>query len=470
VSTPNPRLPAPKSNRSLVIASCVVLLAIGAAQPHVRPIAWPDVANLRGRLEAAGLSEATFAARVAEIGAANTRRVREGDLDHLIFFALQSSRVARQPPIEPALSAKALVDSLTAAERQVFLERAEAPPSRVPAAARSRLAALLRVLDAPATDPRLTYFRELVRSAFPRPSERSAGLTAEYLRVMRFVYEKEFVAQRSPRAPEAVADLYRSRGLATDTAIEAGFMVHLGLGVIKSLQPDRRIRRVLIVGPGLDLAPRTGLLEEGPPESYQPWAVMDALLDHGLSDPATLEVVAADINPRVIEHLRRARTQPPALTLVSGIADSETVSLSAEYREYFKGLGRAIGDVESAAGRAGHLRKTVHIHRSAGRALQAERLDIVTERLEGARFDLIIATNILPYFGDVELALALSNVGSMLAEDGIFLHNEDRAALQEITKALGFPFEQSRHAIIAAVRGAPAPLFDSVRLHRKKGS
>jgi len=480
VSTPNSRLPTPKSNRSLVIGSCVVLLAIGAAQPRVRPIAWPDVGTLRGRLEAAGLSEATFAARVAEIGAANARRVREGDLDHLIFFALQSSRVARQPPIEPALSAKALVDSLTVPERQVFLERAEAPPSRVPAAARSRLAALVRAVDAPTTDPRLTYFRELVRSAFPHPSERGDALTAEYLRVMRFVYEKEFVAQRSPRAPEAVADLYRTRGLATDTAVEAGFMVHLGLGVIKSLQPDRRIRRVLIVGPGLDLAPRTGLLEEGPPESYQPWAVMDALLDRGLSDPATLEVIAADINPRVVEHLRRGRRQPPTLTLVSGIGDSETVSLSAEYREYFRGLGRAIGDVESAAGRtaagkdasgpARHLRKTVHIHRSAGRALQAERLDIVTERLDGARFDLIVATNILPYFGDVELALALSNIGSMLAEDGVFLHNEDRAALPEITKALGFPFEQSRHAIIATVRGATAPLFDSVRLHRKKGS
>lgn len=424
------------------------------------------------------MSASTFAARVADISAANARRVREGDLDHLIFYALQSTRFTREPAIEPALSAKALVEGLGTAERDVFLARAEAPAARVPAAVRARLRALLRAIDSPSPDPRLAYFRELVRTTFPRPSERAGRLTAEYLRVMRFVYEKEFVAQRSPRAPEAVADLYRTRGLATDTAVEAGFMVHLGLGVIKSLQPDRRIRRVLIVGPGLDLAPRTGLLEEGPPESYQPWAVMDALLDRGLSDPATLEVVAADINPRVVEHLRRGRRQPPTLTLVSGIGDSETVTLSAEYREYFERLGRAIGDREPASAPAGkgtsgatrHLRKTVHVHRSPARLLQAERLDIVTERLEGARFDLIIATNILPYFGDVELALALSNIGSMLAEDGVFLHNEDRAALPEITKALGFPFEQSRHAIIATVRGVTAPLFDSVRLHRKKGS
>ena len=97
---------------------------------------------------------------------------------------------------------------------------------------------------------------------------------------MRFIYQKEFVAQRA--RPDAVAALYRTRGLSTDTAVEAGYVVYNGLGIVQALDPERRIRRVLIVGPGLDLAPRTGLLEAGPPESYQPWAVIDALLALGL--------------------------------------------------------------------------------------------------------------------------------------------------------------------------------------------
>jgi hypothetical protein len=66
---------------------------------------------------------------------------------------------------------------------------------------------------------------------------------------MQFVYDKEFVAQRSAQADQAVADLYRTRGLSTDTAVEAGYVVYLGLGVMKSLSPDRPVRRVLIVGP-----------------------------------------------------------------------------------------------------------------------------------------------------------------------------------------------------------------------------
>ena len=104
----------------------------------------------------------------------------------------------------------------------------------------------------------------------------------------------------------------------------------------------------------------------------------------------------------------------------------------------------------------------------AALALTAEPLDIVTERIDGRPFDLVIATNILPYLDDTALMLAMANVARMLAPDGIFLHNESRPILRDVTSAVGVPFEQSRHAIIATVSRAPAPLFDSVFLHRRR--
>ena len=70
--------------------------------------------------------------------------------------------------------------------------------------------------------------------------------------------------------PEAVADLYRARGLSTDTAVEAGYVVYNGLGVVKALDPTRTIRRVLIVGPGLDLAAVGGLDPHGLPAERRP--------------------------------------------------------------------------------------------------------------------------------------------------------------------------------------------------------
>jgi hypothetical protein len=398
----------------------------------------------------------------------NVRRVREGDFDHLVFYALQSTRFTTLPPIEPALSAKGLVDGMSEPEREAFLRTSEAPRARIPAPARARFAAFIRAVDSSSTDPRITYFRALVKATIPERGAREQALAGEYLRAMRFLYEKEFVAQRSARPADAVEELYRSRGLSTDTAVEAGYLVYLGLGVIKSLDPDRRIRRVLIVGPGLDLAPRTALLEDGPPESYQPWAVIDALLALGLSRTDDLEVIGADINPRVVEHLRRSHAAAPPLTLVSGIREDENVKLSPEYREYFARLGSAIGDAaHSVDGPNGYLRKTVRVDRSAAKVLGAQPLDVVTERLERPTFDLIIATNVLPYFDEVELMLALGNVTAMLSPGGVFLHNEPRPLVGDLTAALGLQFEQSRLAVIATVRNAPGPLVDTVWLHRR---
>jgi SAM-dependent methyltransferase len=461
---------------ALVVFASAVEVPGAQRDPTVRRIAWEDLAPLRALLEARGLTATTFPAYVERVHTTNLRRVREGDLDHLIFYALQSTHFTTLPPIEPALSAKAFVESLGPTVRDAF-PKASVPATDttrldIPASARARIAAFIRALDSSSSEARITYFRALTKATVPVRSQREAALRLEYQRVMRFVYQKEFVAQRSPRPADAVAELYRSRGLSTDTAVEAGYLVYLGLGVIKSLDTARRIRRVLIIGPGLDLAPRTALIDEKPPESYQPWAVIDALLSLGLSRVEDLEVVGADINPRVVEHLRHSRTNPPALSLVSEIRDSETVSASNEYRDYFASLGRAVSDgkpdATASAIAKGHLHKRVRVGQAAARALRAETLDVVTERLEGPSFDIVIATNILPYFDDGELMLALANIAAMLAPGGVFLHNEPRPLVGEVTEALGLPFEHSRHAIIATVRGAPAPLGDSVFLHRKR--
>jgi SAM-dependent methyltransferase len=366
------------------------------------------------------------------------------------------------------LSARALVDVLAASERTVYLDQGSADPGRVPANVRTRARDLLRDLDSKDQDPRIVYFRQLAAAALPRGAERETALLREYLRAMRFLYQKEFVAPRAQDAAGAVAALYRSRGLSTDTAVEAGYVVHLGLGVLKALDPGRRVRRVLIVGPGLDLAPRTGLIDDAPPESYQPWAVIDALVALGLARLDDLEVVAADINPRVVDHLRRAASAPPSLRLESGLRETPQLSFERDYREYFQQLGNAISASRAPLNdKDGRLGKVVRVQPSASRALSAVSLDIVTERLTGDPFDLVIATNILPYFGDVELALAVSNIASLLAPGGVLLHNDTRPEVQEDSAAAGLSAEQSRQAPIARVAGAP-PLADTIFLHRRR--
>ena len=451
-------------------ASLLVLVTWLPALANAGPvrIGWRDVVPVQATVRAGGVDEASFDAYVTRVADENVRRVREGDLDHLIYYLLQSSRISRAPAIEPALSARRLVESLDADRRSAYLrgEPAAAPP--VPSEVTARIAAVLGAVQTPRGDARLIYFAALLDAAYADPATRAGGLAAEYLRVMRFLYLKEFVAQRDTAPAAAVAELYRRRGLSTDTAIEAGYVVHLGVGVLKALEPARRVRRVLIVGPGLDLAPRTGLDESAAPESYQPWAVLDSLLSLGLGTLGELDVVAADINPRVVEHLERAREHPPLLRLASSLHESPSLSLSPEYRDYVDRFGGALSAPGAAPARTvgkGPRIRTVSVAAQAARALRATPLDIVTQRLDGERFDLIIATNILPYFDDQQLSLAVANIAAMLAPGGAFLHNEQRPIIGDLAAAVGVPLQQSRHAVIATVTGAKAPLYDSVFLH-----
>src|SRR5262249_1446286 len=155
-------------------------------------------------LAARAIDAARFPAWTREIRAANAGRLRDGNYDHLIHYALQSTHVSSLPPIEPALSAKAFVTS-----------------RRIPDDARGRpiacAAAVCGKSERAGGDARLAHFREIVGGL--RGAALESRLMREYERAMRFLYEKEFVAGRSTGGADAVASLYQSRGHSSDTAI-----------------------------------------------------------------------------------------------------------------------------------------------------------------------------------------------------------------------------------------------------------
>ena len=50
-------------------------------------------------------------------------------------------------------------------------------------------------------------------------------------------------------------------------------------------------------------------------------------------------------------------------------------------------------------------------------------LNIIVQRLDDARFDVIVATNILVYYDAFDQALALANISKMLRPGGYFVTN-----------------------------------------------
>ena len=440
---------------------------------------WADLpSSVHQALATKKIDAERFPSWVKETRAANEVRLRDGNYDHLIHYALQSAKVTTLPPIEPALSAKAFVESKS---------------KQIPDDARARLIAFAAALSKNSKnsknaqsaegDARIAHFRGIVGDLRGRALE--TRLMREYERAMRFLYEKEFVAGRATTSDSAaaVAALYQTRGHSSDTEIEAGYAVYAALATLKQLAPGRMISRVLIVGPGLDLAPRTALLEEADPQSYQPFAVLDALRalrmtgDSGNSASSSgnggVRIDAVDLNPHVASAIERA-VRAPNLTLhvTSGIADTGRTRFTDDYRTYLTNFGRAISIAPQDQQpplpvTRGHVRKTIAIAPDVLSAIHASRLDIVTERIADGGYDLVIVTNVFPYLSDPELIIAIANIAAVLAPGGALIHNEPRPLLQSTAASIGLPAVHARSVLIATVPGGN-DLYDAIWIHQKR--
>jgi SAM-dependent methyltransferase len=296
---------------------------------------------------------------------------------------------------------------------------------------------------------------------------------AEYARAMRVLYRKEFASPAAGDAQallEYVAGLYRERGHSTDSQVESGFAVQQALAVIRAEADHGPLDRVLIVGPGLDFAPRTDLVDLFEPRSYQPFAVGDALLGLRLASSERLRIHCVDISPRVVAYLAGLpKDAPTALPLVSGLAERADRPFSADYREYFAGLGKSVGKERPLvlpAGFEGRLSKRLEVRREFAERLTAERLDVVTERHDPPPVcDLVVVTNVFSYFDPPQQALALANVASTLRKGGYLVHNEPQSALVAAAEALGLSLVQARSVLLAS--HPREPFFDRVVIHRR---
>jgi hypothetical protein len=449
-----------------------------------KQITYADIpAGLCGWLEKEGVSEKNFSDHIAAINRSTAERELRGEYDHLIFFLLQSRRFTGQTKIEPALSAYEFVNGLSEPERERYLAETPdylPPEERMPKVARARMNEFIRATDRDSDDERMTYFKTLLKNTTSKSSSPAQSLYAEYGRAMRFLYRKEFASRKFSKEQLAayVASLYQDRGHSTDTQIESNFAVYTALAALKagekSQPPSTRLNRVLIVGPGLDFAPRTDFIDLFGPQSYQPFAVADALLSLKLCDAARLQIDCVDINERVVAHLQSLRRRGEVtLSILSGVSDGAGRALSEDYKNYFRDLGSSVGR-ESAINvppdMASHLKKALRIGPEVTGKINTDRLNIITERFEPSdgstpNYDLVVVTNVFPYFKPTELLFALTNISAMLAEGGYLIHNELQTIPSFFITPLGLPLRQARTVLIASSESAP--LFDGVAIHQK---
>ena len=464
------------------LSSCLLLplflIAAAASPPSAkRSVRYSDLSPESRKLLAGEASnQRTFDRYVSEINRETDQRETYGEYDHLIFFALQSHRFTRRPGIEPALSAYEFVSGLRPDQKTQYLKSGpyRPPVERLPAAAAVRLREFIKAIERPTTDERLSYFRDFIRDHATARRPLFEMLYAEYARTMRFLYLKEFTSREFAnykQAAEFIASLYQQRGHSTDTQIEANLAVYVALGALRSQIGSGGLQNVLVVGPGLDFAPRTDLIDLFEPQSYQPFAIADALLSLKLAQADRIRIHCIDINDRVIRFLQRFPKLPSRrLSIVSGVRESEQHSFSEEYKEFFQNLGKTIGvesPLESLPEQLSqHMKKSLVVRKEIAAIIDGDRLNIVTERYDPSpRYDLVVVTNVFSYFDNEQLLLALANIVSMLKDGGYLIHNEARPELATFSEIEGLPLMQNRTVLIAS--GRPTPLYDSVWIHKK---
>src|SRR5205085_5039047 len=105
------------------------------------------------------------------------------------------------------------------------------------------------------------------------------------------------------------SSLFRTRGLSSDTTLLPNYALEEALKAIqgRGLLTTGNVRRVAIIGPGLDFTDKQEGYDFYPQQSIQPFAIVDTLLRLGLAQPETLQVTTFDLSPRVNDHLARAR-------------------------------------------------------------------------------------------------------------------------------------------------------------------
>jgi SAM-dependent methyltransferase len=234
--------------------------------------------------------------------------------------------------------------------------------------------------------------------------------------------------------------LFRTRGLSLDASLIPNYSVEQALAAMKArgLLEPRAVKRVAIVGPGLDFADKDVGFDFYPPQTLQPFALSDSLTRLALAPALGPEIVLLDISPRIIDHVTRARTRAARnIGYTLNLPLPRSTPWLPEVREYWQRFGDQIGAPvpmrpPAAIAELAELR-SVRASATEVRRMSVSNVNIVTQRLDGEPFDLVIATNVLIYYDTFEQALAMSNIEAMLKPGAFLLANVSAPALKSIT-------------------------------------
>jgi len=229
----------------------------------------------------------------------------------------------------------------------------------------------------------------------------------------------------------AQSNLFHDRGLSLDTSILASFGVEQALTAMKAqgLLAPNGIRRVAVIGPGLDFADKNSGYDFYPVQTMQPFTSIDSLVRLGVDARAEeIELTTFDISPRVNDHIRalvdRAKT---GASYVLRMAREPDAQWTPALESYWESLGDRIGSEVRLQAPPDAVKgvdlRGVEVRPQVAARITPVDFNVVTEKWTGPPFDLVIATNVFVYYDRLDQALAFAGIEAMLRTGGFFVTN-----------------------------------------------
>jgi hypothetical protein len=434
---------------------------VASAQPSDRPpghpalvtVTWREVEPILRRLEHTAppsLRHIPVAQRparwpgwTAERKRLVADRVRQGDVDsvvHLLLFGTSFTNV-------PRLTAARIADlsnrwAAGDASAQATLTREY----------RQRASDLVSAAAAPGASVRMQEVAGiLAREGFPlnMPEQRDRARDFLLQNVVRVRQEATALATdlerlRSRDAGEALAErsrIFRERGLASDSSVLTQYAVERALCALadRGVATRQSVRRVAVVGPGLDFSDKQEGVDLYDPQTLQPFTLIDSLAECGLGEPGSVTLTTIDLSARVNRHLQNAVARAAAGQSYRIVLPWNTNAAALpEALAYWERAGRHVGTATAAGApkdQPGVRVRAVDVSAAVARRVQPITANVVYDRLRPARqelFDLVVATNVLVYYDTFEQSLAAASIAAMLREGGVFLTNDAVLELPEI--------------------------------------
>jgi CheR methyltransferase, SAM binding domain len=304
---------------------------------------------------------------------------------------------------------------------------------------------LVRGMTSPGANERLQFARKVLERAgidFSSASQDRKAYTYLYGNVQRVVREQASF-QQMLQAAKSLNDpleefaqrskLYKERGLSLDTSLPPDYALEVALKEMKrrGLLVPESIKRVGIIGPGLDFTDKQEGFDFYATQTLQPFAVVDSLVRLQLAKPDVVEADVLDLSPRVLEHVDQARRlAEKGRGYTIQLPRDPAAGWSAELGAYWKRFGDQIGSAAAPVTVPPALKRislrAVRVRPELVQRMKTFNVDIVLQRAnlpEDAKFDLLIATNILVYYDTFEQSLAMTNIAAMLKPGGYLLTN-----------------------------------------------